>query len=172
MTIMREAFRASIVHCIAAKKGSDPFELEHFDDGLLIVEDGVVVEAGDAAKLLPQLGDAASVTDHSGKFIVPGFIDCHVHYPQLDIIASHGEQLLDWLNRYAFPVEAKFSDEAHAHEVAGIFLDVSPGDADFSLRAVLAVNDQSALANCRKVQLGYLIAFGQIGIEVVFSIED
>jgi len=46
-----------------------------------------------------------------------------VHYPQLDIIASYGEQLLDWLNRYAFPVEAEFSDEAHAHEVAGVFLD-------------------------------------------------
>jgi hypothetical protein len=37
--------------------------LEHFDDGLLIVEDGVVVEAGDAALLLPQLGDAVSITD-------------------------------------------------------------------------------------------------------------
>jgi guanine deaminase len=121
---MREAYRASIAHCTeVAKKGSDPFCLEHFDDGLLIVEDGVVVEAGDAATLLPQLGDAVSITDYSGKIIVPGFIDCHVHYSQLDIIASYGEQLLDWLNRYAFPVEAKFSDEAHAHEVAAVFLD-------------------------------------------------
>jgi len=125
---MREAFRASIVHCRsdrggASEKGSEPFELEYFDDGLLIVEDGVVLEAGDASTLLPQLGEAALVTDYSGKIIVPGFIDCHVHYPQLDIIASYGEQLLDWLNRYAFPVEAEFSDEAHAHEVAGVFLD-------------------------------------------------
>ena len=124
---MREAFRASIAHCRNSKVsdsfGSDTFELEHFDDGLLIVEDGVVVEAGDAANLLAQLGDAVSVKDYSGKIIVPGFIDCHVHYPQLDIIASYGEQLLDWLNRYAFPVEAAFSDEAHAHELAGVFLD-------------------------------------------------
>jgi guanine deaminase len=119
---MREAFRASIAHC-RAQKGSDPFYLEYFDDGLLIVEDGVVVEAGDAAALLPQLGDAVSITDYSGKIIVPGFIDCHVHFSQLDIIASYGEQLLDWLNRYAFPVEAEFSDEAHAREVAGVFLD-------------------------------------------------
>jgi len=136
---MREAFRASIAHCRASagqvsqkgsdpvwetnKKGSEPFLLDYFEDGLLVVEDGVIVEAGDAASLLPQLGEAVSVTDYAGKIIVPGFIDCHVHYPQLDIIASYGEQLLDWLNRYAFPVEAGFSDEAHAHEVAGVFLD-------------------------------------------------
>jgi len=131
---MREAFRASIAHCRAhpqrgqtpfREKGSDPFVfyLEHFEDGLLVVEDGVIVEAGDASALLPQLGEAVSVTDYAGKIIVPGFIDCHVHFPQLDIIASYGEQLLDWLNRYAFPVEAEFSDEAHAHEVAGVFLD-------------------------------------------------
>jgi guanine deaminase len=125
---MREAFRASIVHCLAdagqvSEKGSDPFVLEYFEDGLLIIEDGVVVETGDASALLPQLDAAVSVTDYTGKIIVPGFIDCHVHFPQLDIIASHGEQLLDWLNRYAYPVEAAFADEAHAREVAGVFLD-------------------------------------------------
>jgi len=125
---MREAFRASVVHCLAgpgdvSEKGSDPFALECFEDGLLLVEDGVVLEAGDASVLLPQLDAAVSVTDYVGKIIVPGFIDCHVHFPQLDIIASYGEQLLDWLNRYAYPVEAEFSDEAHAREVAGVFLD-------------------------------------------------
>jgi guanine deaminase len=54
---------------------------------------------------------------------VPGFIDCHVHFPQLDIIASYGEQLLDWLNRYAYPAEARFADVAYAHEIANVFLD-------------------------------------------------
>jgi guanine deaminase len=64
-----------------------------------------------------------AVTDFSGKIIVPGFIDCHVHFPQLDIIASYGEQLLDWLNRYAYPAEARFADEAYAREIANVFLD-------------------------------------------------
>lgn len=125
---MRAAFRASLIHCLTSpgevsEKGSDPFVLEYFEDGLLIVEDGVVLAAGDASVLLPQLDASISVTDYAGKIIVPGFIDCHVHFPQLDIIASYGEQLLDWLNRYAYPVEAEFADEAHAREVAGIFLD-------------------------------------------------
>jgi guanine deaminase len=125
---MREAFRASVVHCLAgpgevSAKGAEPFALEYFEDGLLIVENGVVLEAGDASVLLPQLDASVAVTDYTGKIIVPGFIDCHVHFPQLDIIASYGEQLLDWLNRYAYPVEAEFTDEAHAREVAGVFLD-------------------------------------------------
>jgi guanine deaminase len=125
---MREAFRASIVHCLAVsgekpKKGSEPFVLEYFEDGLLLVEDGLIVHAGDAAALLPRLDTGIRVTDYSGKIIVPGFIDCHVHYSQLDIIASYGEQLLDWLNRYAYPAEAAFADETHAREVAGVFLD-------------------------------------------------
>jgi guanine deaminase len=54
---------------------------------------------------------------------VPGFIDCHVHFPQLDIIASYGEQLLDWLKRYAYPAEARFADVDYAREIADVFLD-------------------------------------------------
>ena len=50
-------------------------------------------------------------------------IDCHVHYPQIDIIASYGEQLLDWLNRYAYPAEKKFSDAEYAAEIANFFVD-------------------------------------------------
>ena len=63
------------------------------------------------------------VVDYSDKLIIPGMIDCHVHYPQIDIIASYGEQLLDWLNRYAFPVEQKFADAEYAAEVAEFFVD-------------------------------------------------
>jgi len=63
------------------------------------------------------------LTELRGKLIVPGFIDCHVHCPQLDIIAAYGEQLLDWLHRYAYPVEMRFSDPDYAREVAGVFID-------------------------------------------------
>ncbi len=120
---MRQAFRASIMHCLADPgAGSLATACEHFDDGLLIVENGVVVEVGAAAALMPQLGDSADLHEFSDKLIVPGFIDCHVHFPQLDIIASYGEQLLDWLNRYAYPAEAHFADENYAREVADVFL--------------------------------------------------
>ena len=121
---MRKAYRASLIHCLADPgEGAESSALEYFEDGLLIIEDGVVAEAGDASTLMPQLSDDIAVTDFSGKIIVPGFIDCHVHFPQLDIIASYGEQLLDWLNRYAYPAEARFADEAYAREIANVFLD-------------------------------------------------
>ncbi len=121
---MREAYRASLLHCLADPgEGAESSALEYFEDGLLIVENGVVAEAGDASTLMPQLSDDVVVTDFPGKIIVPGFIDCHVHFPQLDIIASYGEQLLDWLNRYAYPAEARFADEAYAREIANVFLD-------------------------------------------------
>ncbi len=121
---MRRAFRASILHCL-----SDPGEesrasaFEYFEDGLLIIEDGTVLEAGHAETLLDGLAEDVLLTEFPGKLIVPGFIDCHVHYPQLDIIASYGEKLLDWLHRYAYPAEARFSDPDYAREAATVFVD-------------------------------------------------
>ena len=120
---MREAFRASVFHCLG-----DPGEAgrtdcsEYFDDGMLVIEDGHVVEAGPAAALESRLGDTP-VTDFGGKLIVPGLVDCHVHFPQLDISASYGTQLLDWLERYAYPAEMRFADESHARAAAQFFLD-------------------------------------------------
>lgn len=121
---MRQAFQASILHCLADPgEDSRASAIEFFEDGLLIIEDGDVLEAGPADVLKPGLGEDVKVTPYPGKLIVPGFIDCHVHFPQLDIIASYGEQLLDWLNRYAYPAEARFADPDHAREVAAAFVD-------------------------------------------------
>jgi guanine deaminase len=121
------AFRASILHCLADPGGATDHNktsaVEYLDDGLLIVENGYVHETGEAEALLPGLSQDVEVVEHRDKLIIPGMIDCHVHFPQIDIIASYGEQLLDWLNRYAYPVEQKFADAAHAAEVADFFVD-------------------------------------------------
>jgi len=120
---MREAFRASVFHCLADPGESDDAAAsEYFEDGLLIIEDGCVVDVGPASALLDSLSPDIRIEDLTGKLIVPGFVDCHVHYPQIDIIASYGEQLLDWLNRYAFPGEMRFADEQYARDVAEIFV--------------------------------------------------
>ena len=118
------AFRAAILHCLADPgEASDSSAWEYFEDGLLVVDEGRVARVGDAAALLTEFSDEVEVVDHGGKLIVPGFIDCHVHFSQLDIIGSFGAQLLDWLNQYAFPVEAKFADPGHAREVAAVFVE-------------------------------------------------
>ena len=55
--------------------------------------------------------------------LIPGFVDTHVHYPQLEMIGAYGTQLLDWLNRYTFPVELKYRDYEYASKQAVQFLD-------------------------------------------------
>lgn len=61
--------------------------------------------------------------DHRGRLLMPGFIDTHVHCPQIDVIASWGTELLDWLNTYTFPAEARHADPAVAQAAATLFCD-------------------------------------------------
>ena len=68
-------------------------------------------------------GDDWLKLDHSGRLLLPGFIDSHVHCPQIDVIASWGTELLDWLNTYTFPAEARHADPAVARAAATLFCD-------------------------------------------------
>ena len=61
--------------------------------------------------------------DHRGRLILPGFIDTHVHSPQLDVIASYGTELLDWLETYTFPAEQRHALPEAAVPAAERFLD-------------------------------------------------
>ena len=94
--------------------------VRHEADGLLIVEDGIVVARGDHATLAPHFPGLG--IEHLPGLVVPGFVDTHVHYPQVDRIAAHGEQLLEWLDRHIYPAERAFADRAHADETAAFFL--------------------------------------------------
>jgi guanine deaminase len=106
----------------------DPFEvppeeaLGHDSDALLVMRDGRIAAFGPAAALLPDLGPEVEVRSFPGATMVPGFIDCHVHFAQLGIIGAGGLPLLDWLERFTFPEERRFADPAVAREVARLFL--------------------------------------------------
>ncbi|WP_394225301.1 guanine deaminase [Paracoccus marcusii] len=91
-----------------------------WEDGAILVDDGRIVAVGDHAELTR---DGLEEIDHRPHLILAGFIDPHIHFPQLQVIASWGAQLLDWLNTYTFPAEAEFADPAHATRMAGLFLD-------------------------------------------------
>lgn len=104
---------------------SDPFSSEiassyrYFEDGYLAVGgDGRIESIGQWAER-PE-GEAI---DLKGALITPGFIDTHLHAPQLEMIGSYGGHLLEWLNRYTFPTERKFEDPEHARKVARAFYD-------------------------------------------------
>ena len=89
-------------------------------DHWLLVENGRIAGAQPGA----QAPDASwARQDHSGRLILPGFIDTHVHSPQLDVIASYGTELLDWLNTYTFPAERAYADPRVAAAGAARFLD-------------------------------------------------
>ncbi len=122
MSTTVKAYRAAILHSLAdpAVVGVE-HSYEYFEDGVLVVENGQVANVGHAADLLPSL-KGVDITEYRDALITPGFIDTHIHYPQTGMIASYGEQLLDWLNTYTFPTEQQFADKAHASDVAGIFL--------------------------------------------------
>jgi guanine deaminase len=97
--------------------------LRHHEDGLLVIEDGRIAGAGATAALLPALPARTPIDAYPDCLILPGLIDSHIHYPQTQVIASYGAQLLEWLHKYTFVEEQKFGDPNHAARVAGFFLD-------------------------------------------------
>lgn len=116
-----KAFRAEILSVPDDPATAGAEAVRHHKDGLLVVEDGIVLACGAHADLA---GKFASVpVEQLDGLIVPGFVDAHVHYPQIHCIASHGEQLMQWLERHIFPAEKAFADRAHADTVAAFFLD-------------------------------------------------
>jgi guanine deaminase len=109
------------------KSTSAPSEnYQYLDDGVMVVKDGSIHHLGPAADFFRDPQNKAAlergeVTAHSG-LILPGLIDSHVHFPQIEVIASYGKQLLDWLNTYTFPTEAKFASQAYGEQQAEFFL--------------------------------------------------
>jgi guanine deaminase len=118
-----QAFRGSFLDFVA-----DPFYVEesfsvrYIPDGLMILENGIIKDLGAYADRHEQYA-SVPITDYSGKLILPGLIDLHLHFPQIEMIAAYGEQLLEWLDTYTFPTEQKFQEKAYASQVATVFFD-------------------------------------------------
>ena len=115
------AYRASILRFGAS---GEPI---HDDDGLLVVGAGpagvdVVHDVGPWAALAGR-HPTVPVESLGRRLIAPGFVDLHVHYPQVDVIGSPASGLLPWLENYTFPQESRFADPAHGRSVADFFLD-------------------------------------------------
>lgn len=117
------AYRAALLDFVDDPFYADEAEcVRFFADGLLVIENGRVKAIGSYEALRDRYANVAIVA-YPDKLIMPGLIDTHVHYPQTEMIAAWGEQLLQWLNRYTFPTEQKFKDKAYAQSVAAFFLD-------------------------------------------------
>ncbi|MGI8933698.1 MAG: guanine deaminase, partial [Phormidesmis sp.] len=129
----------------------DPFYAPEADsaryiaDGLLVLDGGKIKAFGAYADLQSEYGDLPT-TVYAERLIMPGFIDTHIHYPQTEMIAAYGEQLLEWLDQYVFPTEEKFQNEAYAQKVAEIFLDQLLSNGTTTALVFAAVFPQSVEA--------------------------
>ena len=115
-------FRGSIYHCIEENGSLKPI---YFDDGLMVVDNksGKIIDVGNFSDLRSSWDISNNLIHFRDRLIMPGFVDTHVHYPQYKVIASYGTSLLEWLNKYTFVEEQRFSDEAYADQIANLFLD-------------------------------------------------
>lgn len=116
------------------------------EDGALLIENGKIVAAGNYAEVKAEAGSGVKTIDHRPHLLLPGLIDCHVHFPQMQIIASYGAELLDWLNKYTFPEETKFANPQHSRRIARLFLDEVIRHGTTTVAAYCSVHKSSAEA--------------------------
>ncbi|MDR3213340.1 MAG: guanine deaminase [Azoarcus sp.] len=152
------AVRGEVVHFTADPAEQGESACEHIPDGLLVISDGHVLHCGPANALLPNLPTDARHFDYRGKLILPGFIDTHTHYAQTAALASHGEQLTAWLEKYTFPAERQFANPAHAAAEANFFCDQLLRNGTTTAMAFATVHPASvdaifAAAHARQMRL-------------------
>ncbi|TPE51392.1 guanine deaminase [Amaricoccus solimangrovi] len=120
MTATTKALRGAAISIDADPFLREPRDcLTHHEDALTVISDGIVTAFGpyDPAAVRPGVEP-----ERYEGLLCPGFIDAHVHYPQMQVIGAYGTELLEWLTTYTFPAEQSFADDAHAARVAGLFL--------------------------------------------------
>jgi guanine deaminase len=114
----------TILRARVAHTPRDPFKttdaLEAFDDGAIAYDGATITAVGEFAAVRAEHPEAA-IEDRRGCIALPGFVDTHVHFPQIPVIGAMGLQLLDWLDQRTLPEEVRMGDAAYAHAAAERF---------------------------------------------------
>jgi len=121
-------YQAMILHFLSDPDIDGENSYQFFEQGAILVAEGKILLTGPCDKVHKEARNQFGATgyrtvDYTNSLIIPGMIDTHIHFPQVEVIASYGEQLLDWLNNYTFPAEGRFGDKNHASVIADFFLD-------------------------------------------------
>jgi guanine deaminase len=115
----------TIVRAQVAHTPRNPFVDDHalqaFSDGAVAFHTGRIVACGPWAEVRSSFADA-DVLDARDAILLPGFVDCHVHFPQIGVIGALGLELMEWLQSVALPEEARLADDAYAAVVADRFV--------------------------------------------------
>lgn len=156
-----ELLRAPLFHT-PGNPFRDSSALECYEDGGLLVIDGRLAGCGD----YPSLRDAhprIPTVDLRGGFLLPGFVDTHIHFPQLRVLGGLGRSLFDWLEHCALPEEARMVDHSHACRVARGFVHalISHGTTTASVFGAHFAPATAALFEAAEAA-GLRIAAGQV----------
>lgn len=120
--------------------GSLSFE----EDGAVLMRDRRIAALGDFEEISVLAGQDTEVINHRPHLLLPGFIDPHLHFPQMQVIGSYGAELLEWLNKYTFPEEEKFFHLPHASRIATAFFDEMARQGTTTVTAYCSVHPTSA----------------------------
>ncbi|SDR50027.1 guanine deaminase [Rhizobiales bacterium GAS191] len=142
----RKILRGRLLWFVADPQEAGAQAHRYVEDGAVLISDGKVREAGEAGSVLAQAAPGTPVEDHRPHLIMPGFIDPHIHFPQTQVVASYGAQLLEWLIKYTFVEEQKFHDPAHCARNARFFFDELLRNGTTTAVAFCSVHAQSAEA--------------------------
>jgi len=115
------------------------------EDGAVAIRDGLIAASGSFSAIREQFS-GAEIIDHRPNLILPGLIDTHLHFPQVQVIGSFGAKLLDWLHTYTFVEEQKFADAAHCERMATHFFDNLLRNGTTTAAAYCSVHKTSAEA--------------------------
>lgn len=123
-TVVPRLYRGSVLHALSEQ------ELEYFPDGGLMVDaNGRIDACGHWEALLESIPQYQKLPGFEvvelpkGSLMVPGFVDMHVHLPQMEVAGCQEKDLLSWLERHIFPAEARFANAAHAQAVSEWFFE-------------------------------------------------
>ena len=100
---------------------SDTESYNFIEDGALFVKNGIISKVDTFSNVKAEATKEIVIHDHRPPLIVPGFIDTHLHFPQIQIIGSYAANLLEWLNTYTFVEEQKYKDPLHCQNMAKQF---------------------------------------------------
>ncbi|WP_404402626.1 guanine deaminase [Pelagibacterium halotolerans] len=139
--------RGRVLTFVDEPQGADDHSAyRYFEDGAVAIDGGKIVAVGDFNEALKLALPKAEVMDHRPHLIMPGFIDTHIHYPQMQVVGSYAKDLLEWLNTYTFVEEQRFADEAHAARIASVFFDELVRYGTTTAAVYCTVHPQSAEA--------------------------
>ena len=119
---------------------------KYIEDGALLIENGKITESGTFRKITLKKTNKTIVYDHKENLILPGFVDPHIHYPQVQVIGSYAKNLLEWLNKYTFVEEQKYNNQKHAERISKLFFDQLINHGTTTASVFCTVNSKSVEA--------------------------